>query len=205
MRIGTFVGTFVSASVLALLLGFTVLVSANNLYAQDQRDEAKPQQDAHPDAARPDDAKPAQGEEKPAPDEHAKPAQQNDRPQPNDDKSRTDNNDRDRDNTRQQNNNAAQQGAAQHGSQPANMAQRGNRIPDDKFRANFGRQHTFVIHTTVVGGRPQFQYGGYSFILVDPWPMGWAYTDQCYIDYIDGQYFLFDLLHPGVRIAIMVG
>jgi hypothetical protein len=39
---------------------------------------------------------------------------------------------------------------------------------------------------------------------VDPWPVGWGYGDDCYIDYIDGEYFLFDLLHPGVRIAIIV-
>jgi hypothetical protein len=57
---------------------------------------------------------------------------------------------------------------------------------------------------TVVQGQPTFQYSGYSFTMVDAWPVGWAYTDQCYIDYIDGEYFLFDLAHPGVRLAIVV-
>jgi hypothetical protein len=61
-----------------------------------------------------------------------------------------------------------------------------------------------INKTTVVNGQPRFQYSGYWFTIVDPWPVGWAYTDQCYIDYIDGQYFLFDLLHPGVQIAIVV-
>ena len=55
---------------------------------------------------------------------------------------------------------------------------------------------------SVVNGQPTFQYGGYSFVLVDPWPVGWAYSDDCYIDYVDGEYFLFDLVHPGVRIAL---
>lgn len=83
-------------------------------------------------------------------------------------------------------------------------SQRG-RIPDDKFRAHFGRQHTLVINrVSVVEGQPRFQYSGYWFTIVDPWPVGWAYTDQCYIDCVDGEYFLFDLLHPGVRIAIVV-
>lgn len=78
-------------------------------------------------------------------------------------------------------------------------------IPDDRFRGSFGRSHTFVVQrTTVVEGRPGFVYGGYSFVFVDPWPAGWAYTDDCYVDYIDGDYFLFDLLHPGVRIALFV-
>jgi hypothetical protein len=55
-----------------------------------------------------------------------------------------------------------------------------------------------------VQGRPGFQYGGYSFIIVDAWPADWAYTDECYVDYIDGEYFLFDLLHPGVQVALTV-
>jgi hypothetical protein len=84
-------------------------------------------------------------------------------------------------------------------------AGRGGRIPDDKFRASFGRQHAFTVQrTTIASGQPSFQYGGYSFTLVDAWPAGWAYTDQCYIDYIDGEYFLFDLAHPDVRLAIVV-
>jgi len=40
--------------------------------------------------------------------------------------------------------------------------------------------------------------------LVDAWPVDWAYTDDCYIDYVDGEYFLFDLLHPGIRVAVFV-
>jgi hypothetical protein len=86
----------------------------------------------------------------------------------------------------------------------ARPAGKSARIPDDKFRAHFGHSHTFTAKTVIVSGRPQFQYGGYNFTLVDAWPVGWAYTDNCYIDYIDGEYFLFDLLHPGVRMAIVV-
>ena len=37
-------------------------------------------------------------------------------------------------------------------------------------------------------GRPQFQYGGYSFVLADAWPADWSYDDDCYIDYIDGEF-----------------
>lgn len=90
--------------------------------------------------------------------------------------------------------------------QSAKMQGKGGHIPDDKFRANFGRNHTFVVNRPViVNNQPTFQYGGYSFIIADPWPVGWAYTDDCYIDYVDGEYFLFDLLHPGVRIEVFVG
>jgi hypothetical protein len=78
-------------------------------------------------------------------------------------------------------------------------------IPDDRFHAQFGRGHTFPVQrTTVVEGQQGFVYGGYTFVLVDAWPGDWAYTDDCYIDYVDGDYFLFDLLHPGRRIALFV-
>ena len=84
-------------------------------------------------------------------------------------------------------------------------AGKGVHIPDDKFRAHFGRQHTFVVNRPViVEGQPRFQYASYWFEIVDPWPVGWAYTDSCYIDFIDGEYFLFDLLHPGVRVVVFV-
>jgi hypothetical protein len=87
----------------------------------------------------------------------------------------------------------------------ARPAGKSQRIPDDKFRQNFGREHVTVINRPViVEGRPRFQTGGYWFEIVDPWPVGWAYSDQVYIDYIDGEYFLFDVLHPGVRVALFV-
>jgi hypothetical protein len=86
----------------------------------------------------------------------------------------------------------------------ARPAGRGGHIPDDKFRSSFGHEHHFNARTVIVQGQPQFQYGGYSFEFIDAWPADWAYTDDIYIDYIDGEYFLFDLLHPGVRIAVFV-
>jgi hypothetical protein len=79
------------------------------------------------------------------------------------------------------------------------------RIDDEHFRAHFGHDHHFAIrHVTIVGGRPHFAYGGYNFEIVDVWPHGWAYTDNCYIDYVDGGYFLFNLAHPGIRISLTV-
>jgi hypothetical protein len=81
----------------------------------------------------------------------------------------------------------------------------GGRIPDDRFRANFGREHTFTIgHPVVVAGVPRFQYGGYWFVMVQPWPVGWAYTDVVYVDYIGGGYYLLSPVHPGVQISINV-
>jgi len=83
--------------------------------------------------------------------------------------------------------------------------QRGGHIPDDRFRAHFGHEHRFRIgRPVIVEGAPRFQYGGYWFAIVEPWPVGWAYNDEVYVDYVDDGYFLFSPVHPGVRISINV-
>ena len=92
-------------------------------------------------------------------------------------------------------------------SQPAiRLSERSSgRIPDDRFRANFGREHTFRMREPViVGGYSRFQYGGYWFGFVEPWPSGWYYTDDVYIDYEDDGYYMYDPYYPGARFAISV-
>ncbi|SRR5579871_873004 len=87
----------------------------------------------------------------------------------------------------------------------------GYRIPDDRFRADFGEGHHFHLSSfpvVVEGGSPRFQIDGFWFALVDPWPEFWAAnwyeTDDCYIDYYDGGYYLENIRYPGVRLAINV-
>jgi hypothetical protein len=100
----------------------------------------------------------------------------------------------------------AQDEARQRAEPALRLSARGQgRIPDDRFRANFGRGHEFRIGSPrMVDGYSRFQYGGFWFGFVQPWPNGWYYTDDVYIDYIDGEYFVFDPYYPGVRIAISV-
>jgi hypothetical protein len=78
------------------------------------------------------------------------------------------------------------------------------RMSDDQFRGNFGRDHSFRVNIGMYGGYSGFMYGGFQFGFLEPWPMGWGYDDPCYIDYIDGGYFLFDPLFPGTRIAVVI-
>ena len=79
------------------------------------------------------------------------------------------------------------------------------RIPDDRFRSNFGPSHRFRIGSPrMVDGYSRFQYGGFWFGFLDPWPEGWFYTDNVYVDYIDGEYYLCNPYYPGVHIAITV-
>ena len=92
---------------------------------------------------------------------------------------------------------------SEHGSH--GRPDRAARISEDHFREHFGHEHRFAIRRPViVDNEPRFQYSGYWFQIVDPWPVAWSYDDDCYIDYVDGGYFLFDPLHPGVQIAVVV-
>jgi hypothetical protein len=89
--------------------------------------------------------------------------------------------------------------------QSGRYAGTGRRIPDDRFRASFGSAHYFQISTPfVIGGYSRFNYGGFAFGLYQPWPYGWYYTDDVYVDYLDGNYYLYDRVHPGARIQINV-
>jgi flagellar motor protein MotB len=100
-----------------------------------------------------------------------------------------------------------QQAIARQRSQPALRlsARGGGRIPDDRFRSNFGRGHNFRLGNPVlVGGYSRFQYGGFWFGFVEPWPSDWYYTDDVYIDYVDGGYYMYDPYYPGERFSISV-
>ena len=97
----------------------------------------------------------------------------------------------------------AQHQQANRGAQPA--AGHGS-IPDAKFRASFGSGHTFHVNRSqFANGGGRFQYGGFWFNVLNPWPAGWLYTDSVYVDYLNGGYFLCDPVHPGVYISINIG
>lgn len=167
---------------LSMLAGCSALVYA-------QQDEKSPED------------KPRQEEPKPEPkQDEAKPPRQDDakaaKPEKQEEKQKQE--------QQQEQKDAHGQAKPEQQAGHARPAGKGGHIPDDKFRAHFGRSHTFTAKTVIVSTQQQFQYSGYTFEFVDPWPQAWAYTDECYIDYIDGEYFLFDLLHPGVRIAVFV-
>jgi hypothetical protein len=86
------------------------------------------------------------------------------------------------------------------------QGQRGQRIPEEKFRASFGPEHHFHVKRARIidQAQPEFVYSGYIFELADPWPTEWSYDDDCYVDYVDDNYYLFDVYHPGIRILVFV-
>jgi hypothetical protein len=176
---------FLNVVILSVLIGCSALV-----YAQDEKPQENKPSQQEPKAQPKQDETKHQDEAKPK--DEAKPSKEDKKEQKQEQK---------------ESHYQMKPEGQEHPEQQAGNARptgKGGHIPDDKFRAHFGRSHTFSAKTVIVQGQPQFQYGGYSFQLVDAWPVGWAYTDECYIDYIDGEYFLFDVLHPGVQVAVFV-
>jgi hypothetical protein len=163
--------------------------------------ETKPQE-AKPEEAKREDAKPAEhAENKPAPKPESKPA-----PKPSESHDAVAHND------------ASPNDAAHHTSTRStnretstatakNVSQKNDphRIPDDKYREHFGREHTFHVgHPVAEGGRYRFAYGGYNFYYTQAWPAGWGYDDDVYVIEINGVYYLMNVAHPGVQLALVI-
>lgn len=217
-----------STAALLLLLGSTASAYARQ---EQHEQEAKPehQQEAKPEKqqeAKPEkqqEAKPVkqeaakpvkQQEAKPAKQEQAAPAKQQQTKVVKQEQAKPQEKQQQAKNQQQQNKSNNQQHAQrtqaevqrQHDAPALRLSVRGNgRIPDDRFHSNFGHEHVFVISQPVmVGGYSRFQYGGYWFGFVQPWPVGWYYTDNVYVDYIDGGYYLYNPYYPGARVSISV-
>ena len=79
------------------------------------------------------------------------------------------------------------------------------RITDVSYNAHFGQGHSFHMgRPQMIGGYNRFQYGGYWFGYNQGWPVGWDYNDDCYVEYIDGYYYMFDVRHPGFRLTLNI-
>jgi len=166
----------ISTAVLSLTLGAAAPVYAR----QDQHDQQEEQK-----------VRPSQDEKKAQPDKPVKPeekgAQQPER------------------NAKPEERNAKQPQKEGKPGVPAQRAggNRNGRIPDDRYKANFGREHTFHVSQGDYGNR-RFQYGGYSFGFVGAWPTNWLYTQNVYVIEIDGVYYLCNPVYPGINIALSV-
>jgi hypothetical protein len=79
----------------------------------------------------------------------------------------------------------------------------GGRIPADRFKANFGREHSFRVSEGDYRNH-RFQYGGYWFGFASVWPSNWLYTQDVYVVEIDGAYYLCNASYPGVNLTLNV-
>lgn len=191
------------------VIAICFLLFAALAWAQEPRDESKPpqQEPARQEESKPEpkrDAAPPshQNEMKPPRQEEAKPpkSERQESAKPPREESKP---------AHEQHGQEAPKGQAAQSGQHARPAGKSAHIPDQKFKASYGRQHTFTVNrvinqTTIVPGQTQFVYVGYTFVILDPWPAEWMFSDPVYVDYVDDDYFLFDELHPGVRIALFV-
>ena len=79
------------------------------------------------------------------------------------------------------------------------------RIPDSHFRAHFGRGHVFRMGSPrLINGYYRFRYSGYLFGYSEQWPSGWNYNDNVYIDYVGGDYYMYNPRHPGIHITLNI-
>jgi hypothetical protein len=93
--------------------------------------------------------------------------------------------------------------AAQHEQQTQRADSNHGRIPDDRYKANFGREHTFRVNQGDFNNH-RFQYGGYWFGFAAPWPNNWLYTQDVFVVDIGGVYYLCNPMYPGVNVALIV-
>jgi len=77
----------------------------------------------------------------------------------------------------------------------------GDRIPADRFKANFGREHSFRVSQAEYQNH-RFQYGGYWFGFASAWPSNWLYTQDVYVVEINGVYYLCNASYPGVSVTL---
>ncbi len=164
----------ISTAVLSLSLGAAVPAYAQ----QEQHDQQEEQKDkpAKVDEKKVQQEKPAKPEEKSAQQEK---------------------------NTKPEEKNAQEAKPAQPAKAEQQAQHGGGRIPDDRYKATFGREHTFRVSQGDYGNR-RFQYGGYWFGFVGAWPSNWLYTQEVFVVDINGMYYLCNPMYPGINIELSV-
>ena len=105
----------------------------------------------------------------------------------------------------------AQSWQAEHRTWQQRGGYDGYRIPEKHFHLYYGSDHWFRMNglsLEIFGDYPRFQYEGYWFCLVDPWPEywedNWYEGDDMYIDYIGDGYYLCNSRYPDDQIAVTV-
>lgn len=192
----------ISAAVLSMSLGVGIPAYAQQEQherqeenkdkpAQEKEKRAQPERTAHPEE------KNAQHQEK-----NTKPEEKN--------AQRENNRKQEKTAQQQRNNKEENKGQERHGQETRSSNQQdhargngGGRIPEDRYKANFGRDHRFRVTEANYRDR-RFQYGGYSFGFVDAWPSNWLYTQDVYVVEINGVYYLCNASYPGVNLVLSV-
>src|ERR1700681_2847995 len=199
----------ISTAVLSLALGVAAPV-----YAQQEEQKATPAQQEQKNAQQQDkntqqEQKSAQQQDKNTQQEQ-KNAQQQDKNAQQEQKSaqqQDKNTQQEQKNAQQQDRNAKQEQKNAQQQQHPQQAQRsdvtvGARIPDDRFRANFGREHTFRVNQADYNRDRRFQYGGHWVGVREQGAGNWLYTQDVFVVEINGVYYLCNPMYPGVNLVL---
>jgi hypothetical protein len=175
MKLAGAVGT----AVLSLTLGIGIPAWAQQDQHDQQEDKDRPAQEkekkAQPEKAQKPEEKSAQADKDRKPEEKNAQADKDRRPE--------------------------EKSAQEHSQPKPEEHARAGRIPDDRFKANFGREHSFRVSEGDYRNR-RFQYGGYWFGFESEWPSNWLYTQNVYVIEINGVYYLCNASYPGVNLVL---
>jgi hypothetical protein len=189
----------ISTAVLSLALGVAVPGFAQDREQEEQK--AKPAQEekkAQPEKPAKQEQKSAQAEKDARQENNAKQEQKNVKPEENNAKQQEKNTKPEEKNAQPERNTKAEQNMARP-EHPAAGSR--DRIPAERYKASFGREHSFRVSEGDYRNH-RFEYGGYSFGFVDPWPSNWLYTQNVYVVEIDGVYYLCNPTYPGVNLVL---
>jgi hypothetical protein len=107
------------------------------------------------------------------------------------------------------NGNRAKNWKAEHRTWAQRGGYGGYVVPAAHYNERFGPSRAFVIRSepTIYLGHPRFKQGGYTFLMVDPYPETWSpawyRSEEVYIVNNNG-YYLVNRKRPGTPIAVMV-
>jgi hypothetical protein len=187
---------FILSSIVALA------IAGVPMRVQEPGDKSKPQQEEskkkppEPKAKQQPEEKPKSKPEKPPKQEPQQPPRQPDEKQREKQQKEQSKQQKEQDKARQQEQ-TARPGDTRHA--PA----KGQQIPPEKFRASFGREHHFRVARSG-GDDRRFRYSGYWFEVVEAWPAGWSFDDDCYVEEDGEDYYLVDVIHPELRVLVIV-
>jgi|HubBroStandDraft_6_1064221.scaffolds.fasta_scaffold171150_2 hypothetical protein len=204
----------ISTATLILLFGVAISTHAQENKQEEHHQDSKPaQHEAKPEQHQQQQSKPAheqQHQAKPA--EHQQTQQSKSNSQERTQQAAHSEHQQSHPESHAENNNHAQSQAHSEHAQNSNAHQsnehragysHGDRISDAHYASHFGREHSFHVNRGDYDHR-RFDYGGYSWGFVEPWPVAWGYSDDVYVVYADGGYYMYNRAHSGVRISINI-
>jgi hypothetical protein len=190
----------ISTTTLFLLLGTTLAANAPQ-DRQEQPDKSEKQEEkAKPERKEPQVKPPKQEQANKTVKRDAKQAKQEQKDEPANHEAKPAKQEQNAEHTKQQDQQSVQHSQGDNGKRDGGSH---GRISDAHYRASFGSGHNFRVNQGDYEHR-RFNYGGYSFGFVDAWPDSWYYTDNVYVVYEGGGYYMYDAIHPGMRISVNI-